>query len=113
MGPDKSKSVEGRRFTRRRTRLRSGKLLSLSGQFLSDCQFYDISGGGARVRVLDGKAVPERFWLFDDQHGQALLTETVWRKGLEIGARFVHDPAVTSLDGRRLAELSGKYYAVK
>ena len=60
-----------------------------------------------------GKAVPERFWLFDDQHGQALLTETVWRKGLEIGARFVHDPAVTSLDGRRLAELSGKYYAVK
>ncbi|MGH6761721.1 MAG: PilZ domain-containing protein [Phyllobacterium sp.] len=105
--------MEGRRFARHRTRLRSGKLVSLVGQFLTDCQFHDVSGGGARVRLLGGETVAKRFWLFDDQYGQALLTEVAWQKGAEIGVRFIHDPAVPLLDEKRLAELSGKYYAMK
>jgi hypothetical protein len=103
---------EKRRSERRRTRLRSGKLVSLEGRFLTDCHMHDVAGGGAKIRVADPRTIPGRFWLFDDRHARALIAEVVWREGLELGVRFRDDPAVPPLSETRLAELAGKYYSL-
>lgn len=103
---------EKRHSERRRTRLRSGKLVELGGRFLIECQLHDIAGSGARVRVADPSGVPDRFWLFDDRYAHALLAEVVWRDGLDLGVGFRNDPTIPPLSETRLAELAGKYYSL-
>ncbi|WP_420960861.1 PilZ domain-containing protein [Brucella sp. IR073] len=105
-------TTEKRRSERRRTRLRSGKLVDLNGRFLIECQMHDIAGEGAKLRVADPRKVPDRFWLFDDFYARALIAETVWRNGLELGVRFRHNPEIPPLSETRLAELAGKYYSL-
>ncbi|MBB3233692.1 PilZ domain-containing protein [Phyllobacterium endophyticum] len=97
---------------RTRTRLRSGKLVTLDGRFITECHFHNIAGGGARIRVVGQCAIPIRFWLFDDQHRSALITEIVWRKDAELGVRFVDNAGVPYLSDAMLNALSGKYYSL-
>lgn len=103
---------EKRAEERKRTRLRSGKLVTLGGQFLTECHFHNLTGGGAKIRIMTPCAVPDRFWLFDDQYCGALITEIVWRNESDFGVRFVHDPAVAPLNDTTLNTLSGKYYSL-
>ncbi|KXF76000.1 pilus assembly protein PilZ [Paramesorhizobium deserti] len=109
---DPRSMAEKRRSERRRTRLRSGKLVNIDGSFLIECQLHDIAGGGAKIRVADPRAVPDRFWLFDDHYAQALFAEVVWRDGLELGVRFCDDPAIQPLGEARLSKLASKYYSL-
>ena len=104
--------AEKRRQDRKRTRLRSGKLVTLDGHFLTECQFQNIAHGGARIRLIGSCAVPARFWLFDDQYCGALITEVVWHKEPEFGVRFVQDPSVEPLNDTLLQTLAGKYYSL-
>ena len=43
-------------YPRRRTRLRSGKVTDRDGRFLAECQIYDRSPNGARLRVTTNLA---------------------------------------------------------
>jgi len=104
--------TEKRRQERKRTRLRSGKLVTLDGRFLTECQVENIARGGAKIRLVGPCVVPKRFWLFDDQYCGALITEVVWQREPELGVRFVQDPNVTPLDENVLSRLSGKYYSL-
>lgn len=104
--------AERRHAERRRTRLRSGKLVNLRGRFLIDCQLHDVAKGGAKIRVADPLGVPNRFFLFDDQHEQALIAEVIWREGSELGLKFCTDPTVVPLDATRLQALANKYYSL-
>ncbi|MHC1551732.1 PilZ domain-containing protein [Phyllobacterium sp. K27] len=103
---------EQREQDRKRTRLRSGKLVTLDGQFLTECHFQDLAEGGARIRMIGQCDVPDRFWLFDDQHCGALIARIVWRKDLDVGVRFAPDASVAPLSERVLHALSGKYYSL-
>lgn len=103
---------EKRLEERKRTRLRSGKLVTLGGQFLTECHFQDLAGGGARIRIVGHCAIPDRFWLFDDQYAGALITEIIWRKDAEFGVRFVQDSGVVPLSDTVLNTLAGKYYSL-
>ena len=105
-------SHERRREERQRTRLRSGKIVGLDGRFIIECQFSDIAPHGAKLRTVEVPTVPERFWLFDDYYGRALLARVAWRDGREMGVELVSDPAVAPLDDERLAQLAGKYYSL-
>ncbi len=98
---------------RKRTRLRSGKLVMLTGQFLTECHFQNLAGGGAKIRIVSQCAVPNRFWLFDDQYCGALMAEIVWRKDLDFGVRFVQDPSIVPLNDTILSTLAGKYYSLR
>ncbi|RCS24000.1 PilZ domain-containing protein [Phyllobacterium salinisoli] len=109
---NRSSAPEKRSSERRRTRLRSGKIVNMNGRFLIECQLHDIAGGGAKIRVADARDVPDRFWLFDDRYGQALIAEIVWRDGVELGVRFCNDPTIQPLDDARLSKLAGKYYSL-
>ena len=104
--------AEKRAKERTRTRLRSGKLVTLNGHFLTECHFHNLAGGGAKIRIVSQCAVPIRFWLFDDQYRGALITEIVWRKDMELGVRFVADAGVTPLTDTILSTLAGKYYSL-
>jgi PilZ domain len=97
---------------RKRTRLRSGKLVTLEGQFLTECHFQNLAEGGARIRIVTQTAVPDRFWLFDDQYCGALITQVVWRRDTDFGVRFVPDTNIAPLSDRVLHALSGKYYSL-
>jgi hypothetical protein len=103
---------ERRREERQRTRLRSGKLIDLDGQFIVECQFSDMSPHGAKLRTMETPTLPDRFWLFDDYYKRALLARIAWRNGREIGVELITDPTVTPLDSERLAQLGGKYYSL-
>ena len=56
---------ERRVSPRRRTRLRSGKVVDSRSAYLIDCQIYDWSGTGARLRLFDNISVPGRDQLFE------------------------------------------------
>jgi hypothetical protein len=104
--------MEKRVEERKKTRLRSGKLISLDGQFLTECHFQNLAGGGARIRIVTQCVVPNRFWLFDDQYCSALITEIVWHKDAEYGVRFAQDSSVVPLNETILNTLAGKYYSL-
>ncbi|MCO4315677.1 PilZ domain-containing protein [Phyllobacterium sp. 21LDTY02-6] len=97
---------------RKRTRLRSGKIISVDGRFIVECQFYDLTENGARIRLARKAIVPEQFWLFDDQYCGVLLGQSVWSEGMEIGIRFITPADVPPLGEAVLEALSGKYYSL-
>lgn len=103
---------ERRKEERQQTRLRSGKIVSLEGRFIIECQFRDIAPHGARLSTADVPNLPERFWLFDDFYGRALLALVVWRASREIGVQLISDATVIPLDDERLSQLAGKYYSL-
>ena len=98
-------------YARRRTRLRSGKITDRDGRFLTECQIYDRSPNGARLRVTTGVPVPDRILLFDDQLSWLCAGTIAWRRANEVGVRFslIYD---ADLVRRVTQKLSGKYYAV-
>jgi len=97
--------------SRRRTRLRSGKLARTDGTFLIDCVIHDRSSDGARLRVATSGSVPDRVLLFDDELSALMPAEVAWRSPEEIGIRFTAN-LVTSKTQAIARKLSGKYYAV-
>lgn len=97
--------------TRKRTRLRSGKLADLRGNFLAECAIHDRSLDGARLRLDDSALVPDEALLFEDEHEALLTVSVVWRRPQEVGVRFRVGPS--GAERRRIThKLSGKYYAL-
>jgi len=65
---------------RRRTRLRSGKLLDPRNALLIDCQIYDRSEKGARIRLIGECPVPRSIRLYEESPERLLEANVVWRK---------------------------------
>ena len=100
-----------RAASRRRVRFRSGKLAALDGKFLSDCQIYDRSAEGARLRLEASSIIPEDALLFDDERNLLSAVAVAWRRPNELGIRFTMD--LDTPASREIAKkLSGKYYAI-
>lgn len=97
---------------RQRVRLRSGKVAHINGNFIADCQIFDRSESGARLRLGQFFDLPEKIQLFDDEHQVLRIGEIIWRKENEIGILFDdgEDNKVTC--GEIHARLSGKYYSI-
>jgi hypothetical protein len=54
-----------------------------------DCVVRDISATGAKLRVLDAGAVPERFELLLNATGEYRPAHVKWRRKGEIGVSFM------------------------
>src|SRR5208283_1941402 len=103
-------SGEKRRARRRRTRLRSGKILDRRNLFLIEASIVDRSAGGLRLRLAKDVAIPEIFHLYDDEAEIILVARIVWRRQALVGARI--DPSGPARASRRqIASLRGKFYA--
>ncbi len=102
-----------RKATRRRTRLRSGKLCTLRGQFIADCLIHDRSALGVRVRMAGRMALPEHVKFFDDELCTLHVARVVWRQENVAGLQFIGAPCDEHTARREVAALKGKYYAVR
>ncbi len=107
-----AKSADRRLARRRRTRLRSGKILDLHNAFLIECQIYDRSSQGARVRLLADTPAPAEVRLYEDHPERLLDARIVWRKNQEIGLRFEKSPAARKISRTQLTCLRNRYYAL-
>ncbi len=101
-----------RRQPRRRTRLRSGKVATLANRFIIECQIFDRSAEGARLRLAGRVVLPDHVKLFDDERNALYVAKVVWRRGNEVGIAFPEGLDRCEVRGAGVAALSGKYYAV-
>ena len=73
---------------RRRTRLRSGKIITDKGQFVIECLIVDRSSFGGKLRLPKIWPLPARVMLYDDQSGELFHATVIWRRDRETGIRF-------------------------
>ncbi len=107
-----SKSVDRRNARRRRTRLRSGKILDLCNAFMIECQIYDRSDKGVRVRLLADIPAQPVIRLYEDDPERLCDARVVWRKDFELGLCFVRRAGARRISRTQLTCLRGRYYAV-
>lgn len=110
--PSSTENAEKRHQKRRRTRLRSGKILDKGNGFLIDATIIDRSNGGLRLRLARDCALPETIRLFDDETELVLGVRLVWRRRALIGVQL--DPGgPLPASPREIAALRGKFYAMR
>jgi hypothetical protein len=107
-------TLSEKRFSeRRRTRLRSGKIVNPRSAYLIECQIYDWSGTGAKLRLFDAASVPGRIQLFEDASERIINAMVVWRRRREIGIYFIPGVRKINLTTAQLASLRAGYNPAK
>ena len=97
---------------RRRTRLRSAKILDAAGAFVCDCLVHDRSASGLRLTLARNLGLPARFRVHDDETGEVDVVETVWRRGAALGVRYRRALAAAPIKPSDRSALRGLFYAV-
>ncbi len=108
----KTNGRELRLAGRRRTRLRSAKILDAANAFVCDCLIYDRSATGLRLTLARDVGLPPQFQVHDDETGVVESVAAAWRRGATLGVRFCGYGASTLKPSERAA-LRGRYYAVR
>ena len=82
------------RDQRRESRQRTFKAakVSLEGFAILDCVVQNISSTGACLQVVSQKSVPDEFELIITRDNSVKFCRIAWRKGNNIGVRFVDRP---------------------
>lgn len=96
---------------RRRTRLRSAKILDAANKFVCDCLIHDRSATGLRLTLARNLGLPVHFRVHDDETGNVDVVATVWRRGAVLGVRYSQAGSVPIKPSVRSA-LRGRFYAV-
>jgi hypothetical protein len=104
---------EKRSSGRRRTRLRTGKIVDPRRPNLIECQIYDWSETGARLRLFTNLSVPSRIQVFEDISERLLNATVVWRRRSEIGVRFAPHVQQRNLTKAQLTSLRTGYNPAK
>jgi hypothetical protein len=98
---------------RRRTRLRSAKVLDAANGFVCEAIIQDRSAAGLRLLLARNVGLPGRFGVHDDETGEVLTVTAAWRRGQTLGVRVLQwGPAAPLKESERLA-LGGRYYGIK
>lgn len=97
---------------RRRTRLRSGKILDQTNRFLCDCLIHDRSATGLRLALPRNLGLPPTFRVHDDETGEVDAVAQVWRRGAVVGVRYAPASGPVRVKPTDRSALRGRYYAV-
>ena len=103
---------EHRAFGRRRTRLRSAKVLDSANKFICECLVIDRSAGGLRLTLGRNVGLPRYFHVHDDETGAVAAVATIWRRGATLGVRITCALAPTALKPIERSALRGLFYAI-
>ena len=103
---------ESRAQARRKTRLRSAKVLDEANRFLCEAVVQNRSADGFRLLLARNVALPARFGLHDDEAGELFTVSLAWRRGATVGLRILRRGPPAPMRGIELAALSGRYYGV-
>jgi hypothetical protein len=98
---------------RRRTHLRSAKLIDAANAFLCEALVQDLSSGGMRLRLARNIGLPPRFGVHDDDSGALFTVSPAWRRGLAVGVRIHSAGPPSPMKGSDRAALGGRYYGVR
>lgn len=101
------------RAPRRRTRLRSGKIVNSDGAFIIECQILSRSTGGALLQLVKSTDVPDECLLFDDEFGKLFDVKVIWRESRKMGVELRETNPNRAQDKLKGAAYSGKYYALR
>ena len=85
------KEGDGRLSPRRRV-LKAGIAASNDRHLTTPCTVRDLSATGARLRIEGSRTVPDTFELIIELDGLEANCQVVWRKGGEVGVKFVGAP---------------------
>lgn len=96
-----------------RTRLRSGMILDPRNGFSTDCQVYDRSETGARLRLHADVSIPANIRLYEDARETPIDAWVVWRKNHEIGIWFAPGARQDLANAGRAGLRAGYTYARK
>ena len=108
-----AKDADRRSARRRRTRLRSGKILDLGNGFMIECQIYDRSEKGVRVRLFEDIPARPVIRLYEDDPERLSDARIVWRKGFELGLCFIRRNDARRISRTQLTCLRSRYYAIE
>jgi hypothetical protein len=103
---------EKRANERRRSRLRSAKLLDSNNRFLCECLVHDRSSGGLRVKLMKNVGLPSRCRLYDDETSEVRAVVAAWRRNCLLGMRYCGVEGAIVLPPDARAALAGRYYAI-
>ncbi len=79
----------GRRLGERAVKDSNGRVIDAGG-YVTEVKVRDISATGARIEVAIADVIPRRFYFYASRHAPEQPAELVWRKGRQIGVRFVN-----------------------
>jgi hypothetical protein len=102
---------EKRASPRWRTRLRSGIIFDAARPFVVDCQIYECSKTGARLRLSSNIQVPSKLRLFDEVAKKLTGAIVVWRRDREIGICFTPSARPCELTAAERARLRHGYFS--
>jgi hypothetical protein len=97
---------------RRRSRLRSAKLLDSNNRFICECLIHDLSSHGVGLKLMNNIGLPPRLRLFDDETGELHVAAIAWRRGVVLGLRLRSEGAKPSIKSSLRLSLRGQYYAI-
>jgi hypothetical protein len=87
-------STNAKRNADRRRVLKAG-VIAYNGRHVTlPCGVRDLSQVGARLQVDGSVSAPDTFELLVDLDGLEAACEVVWRRGSEIGVRFLEPPRI-------------------
>jgi hypothetical protein len=104
---------EARALKRRRTRLRSAKLIDAENAFLCEALVQDLSSGGMRLRLARNIGLPKRFGVYDDVSGALYTVSQAWRRELVVGVRIHASGPPSPMKRSDRSALGGRYYGVR
>jgi hypothetical protein len=91
----KDSASETRQAPRRRV-LKAGIAASNDRHLTVACTVRDVSTTGARLRAEGSLSLPDHFELIIELDGLEANCEVVWRRGSEVGVRFLGAPRMVS-----------------
>ncbi len=75
-----------------RRRMLKSAVASYNDQAISmEVLLRDMSDTGVKIKLKENDVLPDNFHLYIEIDGINVECETVWRRGLEIGAKFVSE----------------------
>jgi hypothetical protein len=104
---------DSRTRERRRTRLRSAKLIDAENAFLCEALVQDLSSGGMRLRLARNIGLPKRFGVYDDVSGALYTVSQAWRREMIVGVRIHASGPPSPMKHSDRAALGGRYYGVR
>ncbi len=102
-----------RKAPRRRTRLRSGKVIAMNGLFINDCLIHDRSTLGVRIRMAGRTPLPRQVKFFDDELRVLRVAQVIWQRDNVAGLAFMHEEASHDTTPREISTWTGKFYALR
>jgi len=79
-----------------RTRLRKGRIATLSNQPVCDCTLFDVEGDGIGITLASHIELPNGFLLYDEREHTVGIARMNWRNDLELGVIFNVTPMPVS-----------------